>query len=72
MRPEKKKVELSEDEKLILSLLAAHNNSMEINILKSKTELSGKKWDTAMKGLAKQNLTCVIIDGDRKVVEVKN
>ena len=72
MRPEKKQVELSEDEKLILNILADNSNNMDINALKSKTALSGKKWDAAMKGLAKQNLTLVKLEGDSKIVSLKS
>ena len=67
MRPEKKQLELTEDEKLIISLLKADNNQ-PIAQLKDKSALSGKKWDAAMKGLAKQGLTKVIVDGENKTV----
>jgi lysyl-tRNA synthetase class 2 len=36
--------------------------------LKDKSQLSGKKWDAAMKGLAKHGLTKVIVDGENKTV----
>jgi lysyl-tRNA synthetase class 2 len=51
MRPEKKQVqvELEDDEKRIVSLLQANENQMEFGLLKIKSELSGKKWDKAMK-----------------------
>ena len=67
MRPEKKQLELTEDEKLIISLLKADNNQ-PITQLKDKSALSGKKWDAAMKGLAKHGLTKVTIDGENKTV----
>ena len=67
MRPEKKHVELTEDEKLIVSLLKTENNQ-PIALLKDKSALSGKKWDTAMKGLAKHGLTKVTVDGESKTV----
>jgi lysyl-tRNA synthetase class 2 len=67
MRPEKKQLELTEDEKLIISLLKADNNQ-PIAQLKDKSALSGKKWDAAMKGLAKHGLTKVIVDGENKTV----
>ena len=67
MRPEKKQLELTEDEKLIISLLKADNNQ-PIAQLKDKSALSGKKWDAAMKGLAKHGLTKVTVDGDNKTV----
>ena len=67
MRPEKKQLELTEDEKLIISLLKADNNQ-PIAQLKDKSALSGKKWDAAMKGLAKHGLTKVTVDGENKTV----
>ena len=67
MRPEKKQLELSEDEKLIISLLKSENNQA-LGSLKEKSQLSGKKWDAAMKGLSKHGLTKVVVDGDNKSV----
>jgi len=67
MRPEKKQMELTEDEKIIISLLKADNNQ-PIAQLKDKSALSGKKWDAAMKCLAKHGLTKVIVDGENKTV----
>jgi len=67
MRPEKKQVELTEDEKLIIGLLKTENNQ-PLSLLKEKSLLSGKKWDTAMKGLAKHGLTKVNVDGENKTV----
>ncbi|MEO5777018.1 MAG: lysine--tRNA ligase [Flavobacterium sp.] len=67
MRPEKKQVELTEDEKLIIGLLKTENNQ-PIAQLKDKSALSGKKWDAAMKGLAKHGLTKVAVDGENKTV----
>ena len=65
MRPEKKQLELTEDEKLIIGLLKVENNQ-PIAQLKDKSALSGKKWDAAMKGLAKHGLTRVVVDGENK------
>ncbi len=67
MRPEKKQLELTEDEKLIISLLKAENNQ-PIALLKDRSDLSGKKWDVAMKSLAKHGLTKVAVDGENKTV----
>jgi lysyl-tRNA synthetase class 2 len=67
MRPEKKQLDLSEDEKLIISLLKSENNQA-LGSLKEKSQLSGKKWDAAMKGLAKHGLTKVVVDGESKTV----
>jgi len=58
MKPEKKAVELSEDEKLVLNLLKA-NSPIDLNDLKGQTGLSNKKWDKAIKGLTKNKLARV-------------
>ena len=70
MRPEKKQVELTEDEKALVSLLKAENNQ-PLAQLKERAALSGKKWDAAMKGLSKHALIKVLVDGDNKTVELK-
>jgi lysyl-tRNA synthetase class 2 len=67
MRPEKKQLDLSEDEKMIISLLKSENNQA-LGSLKEKSQLSGKKWDAAMKGLTKHGLTKVVVDGENKTV----
>ena len=58
MRPEKKKVELSEEEKTILDLLRPEGQ-MPLSELRDKTGLSGKKWDRANKNLTKSGLMLV-------------
>lgn len=72
MRPEKTqvKIELEDDEKLILDLLKVNDNQMDLGLLKVKSELSGKKWDAAMKGLAKHGLVKVNLVDDNKMVEL--
>ena len=47
-----KAVELTDDEKTVLSLLKA-NSPIDLNELKGQTGLSNKKWDNAIKGLTK-------------------
>jgi lysyl-tRNA synthetase class 2 len=72
MRPEKTNtVVLEEEEKLIIDILEKNNKSMELVGLKTATNLSGKKWDKAMKALSSHGLTKVIVDGDSKLVELK-
>jgi lysyl-tRNA synthetase, class II len=58
MKPEKKKVELTEDEKAVMELLKA-GSPIDLNQLKEQTGLSNKKWDKALKGLTKNNLAKV-------------
>ncbi len=72
MRPEKKQVqiELLDEEKLIIDLLKSNDNKMDLGVLKIKSDLSGKKWDAAMKGLSKHGLVKVSLVGDSKLVEL--
>jgi lysyl-tRNA synthetase class 2 len=71
MRPEKKQIELSEEEKIIINLLKAENNQ-SLAQLKERSALSGKKWDAAMKGLSKLGLIKVVVEGESKTVELKS
>ncbi len=61
MRPEKKMptVELGEDEKVILEILNSQEDALELNEVKTRSQLSGKKWDKASKTLTKNNLVKV-------------
>ncbi len=68
MRPEKKGPELTEDEKHIIEILKA-NEGIAIGDLKTKSELSGKKWDAASKGITKHGLMKIKVDGDAKIAE---
>jgi len=52
MRPEKKPLDLTEDEKTILDILKSHGE-MPLLELKEKAALSGKKWDKSTKNLSK-------------------
>ena len=58
MRPEKKAVELTDEEKTILGLLKA-NSPMELPTLKEQAGLSNKKWDVSIKGLTKKGIAKV-------------
>ena len=58
MKPEKKAKELTDDEKVLMSILKA-NSPIDLNELKGKTGLSNKKWDKAIKGLTKNKLAKV-------------
>ena len=61
MRPEKKAptVEFGEDEKVILEILNSQEDALELNEVKIRSQLSGKKWDKASKTLTKNNLVKV-------------
>ena len=58
MRPEKKAVELTEEEKCIFDLLKK-SNPIGLDSLKEQAGLSNKKWDKALKGLAKKGVSKV-------------
>src|SRR4249919_3986287 len=66
MRPEKKQIELTEDEKHVLEILK-NNEGISIGDLKEKAALSGKKWDTASKGISKHGLMKITVDGENKI-----
>jgi lysyl-tRNA synthetase class 2 len=72
MRPEKKQIqiELTDEEKLVVDLLKANNNKMDLGELKAKSELSGKKWDAATKGLSQHKLIKVSVAGESKIMEL--
>jgi lysyl-tRNA synthetase class 2 len=68
MRPEKKQIELTDDEKHIIEILKS-NEGISIGDLKEKSGLSGKKWDAASKGISKHGLMKVVVDGEAKIAE---
>ncbi len=70
MRPEKKAVELSDNEKAIFEILKIQK-SMNLNDLKTQSELSNKAWDKGIKGLAKHGLTKVTKTDDTLNVELQ-
>ncbi len=69
MKPEKKQVELTEEEKTVLALLK-EKSPIGLIELKEKTGLSNKKWDVSIKGLTKHKLAQVTKIGDDLVVEL--
>ena len=69
MRPEKKAIVLTDEEKLVLDLLKS-SSPMQLGDLKEKAALSGKKWDTAIKGLTKLKLAKVAKEDDVLMVEM--
>lgn len=58
MRPERKKIEMTEDEKTIFSILKS-NSPIALDDIKSQTGLSNKKWDKAIKGLTSSKVAKV-------------
>lgn len=69
MRPEKKAVELTEEEKVIMDLLSK-NHPASLPDLKSQSGLSGKKWDVSMKGLSQKGLVKVTKEGESLTVDL--
>ena len=63
MRPEKKAVELTDEEKSIFELLKK-NNPVALEVLKEQAGLSNKKWDKALKGLTKKGVSKVEKDDE--------
>ncbi len=56
--------------KLVIDLLKASDNVSPLAELKTRSELSGKKWDAAMKALSGHKLIQVTVDGDQKTVHL--
>jgi lysyl-tRNA synthetase class 2 len=68
MRPEKKQVELTEEEKIIVDILKPQGQ-MALTDLKEKAGLSGKKWDKSTKGLSKHGLIKIEKTDDNLLVK---
>ena len=71
MRPEKKEVELSEDEKVVFELLKTSERLL-LDALKTQTAFSNKKWDKAIKGLTNKKVAKVVKEGEELFVELAN
>ena len=69
MKPEKKPIELAEEEKTVFELLRKAEKIL-LEELKGKTELSNKKWDKAIKGLTSKKLAKVEKVGEELWVEL--
>ncbi|MBT8323664.1 MAG: lysine--tRNA ligase [Winogradskyella sp.] len=69
MRPEKKMVDLNEDEKAVLNLLKS-KTPIDLSELKSQSGLSNKKWDKTIKGLTSKKVAKVTKTEDQLLVEI--
>ncbi|AXO80235.1 lysine--tRNA ligase [Olleya aquimaris] len=69
MRPEKKALPMTDEEKAVFALLKA-NNPIDLNTLKQQSGLSNKKWDKTIKGLTKLGVAKVNKTDDGLFVEV--
>ncbi len=70
MRPEKKPIELSENEKIIYDVLKKEKN-MSLETLKEASGLSNKAWDKGIKSLGKHGLAKVSKVDDSLMVELQ-
>ena len=71
MRPEKKAVELSENEKIVLELLKK-TNPMPLLDLKEASGLSNKAWDKTIKSLTKIQMVVVAKEADTLTCTLKD
>jgi len=69
MRPEKKNVEMTEDEKTVFTLLKG-NSPITLEDLKAQSGLSNKKWDKAIKGLTASKVAKVEKTNENLMVSV--
>ncbi len=69
MRPEKKRIAMSEEEKVVFEILKKAEK-IELSELKSLAGLSNKKWDKTIKGLTKNKLAKVEKTDDGLFVEI--
>ena len=69
MKPDKKAITLTEEEKLIFGLLKKQS-PIELSSLKEQASLSNKKWDKALKWLTQNKLVKVTKDAQGLWVEV--
>jgi lysyl-tRNA synthetase class 2 len=69
MRPEKKAVEMTEDEKVIFDLLSK-SHPASLSDLKAQSGLSGKKWDVSIKGLSQKGVVKVTKEGETLTVDL--
>ncbi|MFC4722297.1 lysine--tRNA ligase [Geojedonia litorea] len=68
MKPEKKQVEMNEDEKAVFALLKS-SSPIALGELKERSGLSNKKWDKTIKFLTGQKLAKVNKTNDDLIVE---
>jgi len=71
MKPERKVLELSDNEKAIFEVLKIQK-IMNLTDLKTQSGLSNKGWDKGIKGLSKHGLTKVTKTDDALIVELQS
>jgi len=70
MKPEKKSIDLSDNEKVIYDILK-EKKRLELSDLKSISNLSNKAWDKGIKWLTKNKIAAVIKNENGLFVEIK-
>ena len=71
MKPEKKEIDLNEDDKKVLRFLKK-NSPVKLSIIKKESGFSNKKWDKTIKSLTKNKLAIVKKIGDELFVTSNN
>jgi len=69
MKPEAKKIVMTDDEKIIFTILR-NSSPIDLISLKIQSGLSNKKWDKAIKGLTKKSIARVSKADDNLFVEM--
>lgn len=69
MKPEKKPIELTEEEKAVMALLK-EKSPVSLTEIKEKSGLSNKKWDVSIKKLTSNKLATVAKVGEELIVEL--
>ncbi len=71
MKPEKKSISLTEEEKAVFTILKAQSPA-DLNTLKEQSGLSNKKWDVSIKSLTKHGLVKVEKVQDKLLVTIQS
>ena len=70
MKPEKKNIALSEEEKSVLKIIKNNSSSSKLIEIKTESGLSNKKWDKTIKSLTKNKLAIVKKVEDTLLIEL--
>ena len=72
MKPEKTvpQIELGDEEKVILEILSAQAEAMDLAEVKTRSQFSGKKWDKATKNLTKFDMIKVEKTDDQVLIKL--
>ena len=70
MKPEKKKLELTENEQIIFDIINQEKKANLSNV-KKMSELSNKSWDKGVKALVKRGIIKVSKDEENLVIELE-